>query len=91
MKPWRFSRKWRDQVKAPQSGAGDMQKRRRVAKATCTKYRACAQKLRAHWTLQAERRDLANKSMRNICVLLSKVARAQLGPERKRSDDDYLL
>ena len=43
------------------------------------------------WALQVDRWDLANKSIQNICVLLSKVVRDALGPERERSDDDYSL
>ena len=44
-----------------------------------------------HWALQADRGDLAKTSIQNICVLLLKVVRDALGPERERSDDDYSL
>ena len=33
----------------------------------------------------------SEKMLQNMCVLLSKVVCAQLGPERERSDDDYSL
>ena len=33
----------------------------------------------------------SEKMLRSICVLLSKLVCAQLGPERERSDDDYSL
>jgi len=43
------------------------------------------------WGPQSRPVKFRKKSFQNICVLLSKVVRDTLRPERKRSDDDYSL